>query len=304
MTNKNELDLDTILALHEADPHRQWNVNNQIPALVARIRELEDWIAVQDDAMNHLRAAIEGYKTLEDTQVEAALREGFEIAQSSASAWYPGAVEFNEEKLEARIAELRVKDTSVTPSSGNVFRDLELPNPELQLKLSMAKERIEELESAIRGHRDQRGDDRCWMDDEKLYEALPEGVGESDRRLCDPTTMLKNCEKYIASRHDPSLAYLSPQRQIEDLEARIRELETVKQENVEKLDETINAMLHKDDAPCYFCDEKTNSLAGDPSEWPLVFAYNSVGFARRFHIKCIVERLNKLEKYESAAWDE
>lgn len=28
------------------------------------------------------------------------------------------------------------------------------------------------LESAIRKHRDQRGDDRCWLDDEELYKTL------------------------------------------------------------------------------------------------------------------------------------
>jgi hypothetical protein len=29
--------------------------------------------------------------------------------------------------------------------------------------------------AAVREHRDQRGDDRCWRDDRKLYASLPEG---------------------------------------------------------------------------------------------------------------------------------
>ena len=34
----------------------------------------------------------------------------------------------------------------------------------------------EALQSAVRRHRDERGDDRCWEDDERLYAALPEGL--------------------------------------------------------------------------------------------------------------------------------
>lgn len=42
-----------------------------------------------------------------------------------------------------------------------------------QTALPIALHRIEVLEAAIRKHRDQRLDDRSWMDDE-LYEVLPE----------------------------------------------------------------------------------------------------------------------------------
>lgn len=39
-------------------------------------------------------------------------------------------------------------------------------------------DRIEELEAAIRIHRDARGQDRCWENDLELYALLPEGVPE------------------------------------------------------------------------------------------------------------------------------
>ena len=77
--------------------------------------------------------------------------------------------------------------------------------------------RVVELEAAIRRHRDERGDDRCWMDDIELYKALPEGVGDADLRLCEPDVMRANCERYIAHRHNPALPYVSPQDEIDRL---------------------------------------------------------------------------------------
>ena len=77
---------------------------------------------------------------------------------------------------------------------------------------------------AIRNHRDQRGDDRCWMDDCELYETLPEGINGHDLRLNSPEEMLACCKQYIAARHDPSQEYVSPQRRIEELEEQVREL--------------------------------------------------------------------------------
>ncbi len=75
---------------------------------------------------------------------------------------------------------------------------------------------VETLQAAIRKHRDQGGDDRCWEDDDSLYAVLPE---PNPRRVndCSPERMLENCKRYIASRHDPSTPYVSPQREIERL---------------------------------------------------------------------------------------
>lgn len=83
--------------------------------------------------------------------------------------------------------------------------------------------RVAELEAAIRNHRDQRGDDRCWLDDDALYAVLPEGKGEADTRLHCPEEMLANCQRYIASRQEGGVPYVSPQRQIDTLQAVCRE---------------------------------------------------------------------------------
>ncbi|RDJ35527.1 MAG: hypothetical protein DWQ19_11975 [Crenarchaeota archaeon] len=86
---------------------------------------------------------------------------------------------------------------------------------------------IEKLRNAIRKHRDQKGDDRCWLDDIELYNVLPEGVAEADLRLHEPLEMMANCLRYISCRHNPSSEYVSPQRTIEKL---TRDIEELKQE--------------------------------------------------------------------------
>ncbi len=83
----------------------------------------------------------------------------------------------------------------------------------------------ERLRTAIRKHRDQRGDDRCWLDDEELYKTLPEGFVPPER---DASVELKNCEKYIACRRNPATTYVSPERRIEELEKQIEELKNAK----------------------------------------------------------------------------
>lgn len=78
------------------------------------------------------------------------------------------------------------------------------------------------LENAIRAHRDARGDDRCWMDDEELYKVLPEGYTPPMR---DSAVELDLCRRFIQSRQHPATIYVPPQRRIEELEARVRFLE-------------------------------------------------------------------------------
>ncbi len=80
----------------------------------------------------------------------------------------------------------------------------------------------EKLLAAIRKHRDERGDDRCWKDNETLYAVLPEGYTPPER---DSLVELENCKRYIASCHDPRTRYESPQRRIEELEAQVEELQ-------------------------------------------------------------------------------
>ena len=71
------------------------------------------------------------------------------------------------------------------------------------------------LASAIRKHRDQRGDDRCWQDDHEMYAVLPEGFTPP---ATDTAVELENCKRYIECRHGGT-EYVSPQRRIEELEA-------------------------------------------------------------------------------------
>ena len=77
---------------------------------------------------------------------------------------------------------------------------------------------LEKLQAEVRKHRDQRGDDRCWMDDEELYKALPEGYTPPER---DTLVEIALCRKFIENRHNPTTEYVSPQRRIEELEAEI-----------------------------------------------------------------------------------
>jgi hypothetical protein len=59
--------------------------------------------------------------------------------------------------------------------------------------------RVEELEAAIRQHRDQKGDDRCWFDDQELYAVLKDG-NLGDNTVGDKEAMLKNCQRYVTHR--------------------------------------------------------------------------------------------------------
>ncbi len=72
--------------------------------------------------------------------------------------------------------------------------------------------RLRRAEQAIRAHRDVRGDDRCWRDDETLYEVLPEGFRSQE---LDSAVELERCKQYILCRHNPHTVYVSPQRRIE-----------------------------------------------------------------------------------------
>lgn len=60
------------------------------------------------------------------------------------------------------------------------------------------EEERDKLKTAIRTHRDQRGDDRCWMDDQKLYEALGESAG--DNSLPPKEKFLANCSRFYDNR--------------------------------------------------------------------------------------------------------
>lgn len=79
---------------------------------------------------------------------------------------------------------------------------------------------VERLRNAIRQHRDARGDDRCWLDDEELYRTLPEGYTPPER---DTAVELSRCEAFIRNRQNPATVYVSPQRRIDELESELAE---------------------------------------------------------------------------------
>lgn len=57
------------------------------------------------------------------------------------------------------------------------------------------------LRDAIRLHRGEKGNDRCWLDDQRLYGVLPD-VESADFRLPCRGEFLKNCERYWSQRQD------------------------------------------------------------------------------------------------------
>jgi len=64
-------------------------------------------------------------------------------------------------------------------------------------------EEVLKLRNAIRSHRDQIGDDRCWMDDIGLYKILPEGVAGADLSLLSDEQFRRNCDLFIKNRKCP-----------------------------------------------------------------------------------------------------
>lgn len=69
---------------------------------------------------------------------------------------------------------------------------------ELTERLFEANAERDKLAEAIRIHRSQKADDRCWMDNDKLYEALGDGI-KGDHRVGDKGAMLHNCERFVTN---------------------------------------------------------------------------------------------------------
>lgn len=63
----------------------------------------------------------------------------------------------------------------------------------------LLREEIRKLREAIETHRNQRADDRCWLDDLELYAALGDEV-VPDNRVGDKYEMLGNCARFIDRR--------------------------------------------------------------------------------------------------------
>ena len=80
------------------------------------------------------------------------------------------------------------------------FVDVINAEPEIDVDLDMMnanelKNEVVRLRNAIREHRNQRGDDRCWMDDHVLYMNLPE-KDSGITTLPAKEEFLNNCARY------------------------------------------------------------------------------------------------------------
>lgn len=58
---------------------------------------------------------------------------------------------------------------------------------------------VDQLREAIEEHRAQKADDRCWMDDQRLYAVLNDG-NLGDNRVGDKAAMMINCARFIENR--------------------------------------------------------------------------------------------------------
>lgn len=108
------------------------------------------------------------------------------------------------DELERAEAENGRLTRDVNGAVGRVLEDME----------QLVRER-DRLKAAIVTHRNQKADDRCVADDDRLYEALGDNV-RCDRRVGDKAAMLANCARFIDRRCEgggwPSYAELEAER--------------------------------------------------------------------------------------------
>lgn len=71
-------------------------------------------------------------------------------------------------------------------------------------EIARLRSEVETLKGAIRQHRDERGDDRCWLDDTRLYAVLGEGdVDGYEATLPPREDFLASCKRYWEQRQTP-----------------------------------------------------------------------------------------------------
>ena len=80
-------------------------------------------------------------------------------------------------------------------SLANITKDEKLGS----LSHAHLRQGVLNLRNALRWHRDQRGDDRCWADDIRLYELIPEKEGVITR-LPEWEKMYVECSRFKQMR--------------------------------------------------------------------------------------------------------
>lgn len=107
---------------------------------------------------------------------------------------YVHGLEEENERLQKRLA----------PQVTNPF--YEIDNDIITMSYGELQIQLLKLRNAIRQHRDEKGHDRCWMDDQRLYEVLPDKI-DIDTTLPSRECFLKNCEKFYENRQNGQVWY-------------------------------------------------------------------------------------------------
>ena len=68
-----------------------------------------------------------------------------------------------------------------------------------QMSMQELKDEVSKLRQAIITHRDERGHDRCWLDDCRLYQVLGD-INPNEMTLPPKEEFLQQCEKYWCHR--------------------------------------------------------------------------------------------------------
>jgi hypothetical protein len=114
-----------------------------------------------------------------------------------------------------------------------------------------AADEIDRLRAAIRSHRDQRGDDRCWMDDCELYNSLGEPVPVEYSALPPKADFLASCERFYEQRQVPvvkgnaALPSCMTIRQLTDEVEELRRTNAGRGELIARLQTDIHELLAK-----------------------------------------------------------
>jgi len=69
---------------------------------------------------------------------------------------------------------------------------------------------------------------------------------------------------------------------------------------VEALRERVADLTERHDGPCYYCGRATCGLAGNPSEWALMFGHKEEpGVGKHHHVGCVIKKLSEGETAEA-----
>jgi hypothetical protein len=110
---------------------------------------------------------------------------------------------------------------------------LKVENAGFRILLVVAEGEANRLAAAIRKHRDQEKDDRCWLDDIELYCSLKEGPRphEVDLSLPPECEFLESCRRYWRQRQRPTDMDLEPgEMTIAQLQAEVERLKVGRKE--------------------------------------------------------------------------